>query len=483
MAHVQQNDPRLAILGTEPRALASGPGFQNIFFSICSRINSTCSPFGVGSLLALFSGSLLVAAVEYFTPQHQLLGIGAGRSAMTARAPAPLAPDRMIQSQTFTIMRDPNALIGAERITSPRPGPIFRRAETKADGPCHCWKRSRIWKAGATPRPPARLARAASCNSLRQRRAPPDCVSCASRVPNYHFHRSCGAANPSRPIRLSHRAPQNALHRHRQRRPLESRTRRTRRRSLSGAHGNQIRWHATGPSSRITAAKAVRRICFLSPKRAVHHQTADRRRNVLRRQPRAARRTLSGACSAKCSATIRPPTGSASSAPRSCWRCIKRTRQPFANSPKSTRIRSIRSAAQADRLKVWLKSHDIFYRSPDDLRLASGKALARVLDDPKFFGFSLPEMAEGPDRELYLQDSPAAIGTLLYVAFETRRLFEDLNPKGERFVPLQVAELVGTTDRPPKPARCWWIRNFRNIPPVRFSILTVRTCRAASGNA
>ena len=92
---------------------------------------------------------------------------------------------------------------------------------------------------------------------------------------------------------------------------------------------------------------------------------------------------------------------------------------------------------------IWLKSLDIFYRSPDDLRLASGKGLARVLDDPQYFGFSLPEIG-GADRELYLQDSPAAIGTLLYVAFETRRLFEDLKPKGERFVPLQVAELVST---------------------------------------
>ena len=101
-----------------------------------------------------------------------------------------------------------------------------------------------------------------------------------------------------------------------------------------------------------------------------------------------------------------------------------------------------------DRLMIWLKSHDIFYRSPDDLRIAEGNGLAKVFNDPPFFGFSLPEMADGPDRDLYLQDSPAAIGTLLYVSFETRRLFDELKPKGERFVPLQVAELVGTTDRP-----------------------------------
>jgi len=101
-----------------------------------------------------------------------------------------------------------------------------------------------------------------------------------------------------------------------------------------------------------------------------------------------------------------------------------------------------------DRLMVWLKSQDTFYRSAGDLRVASGHSLAPVFNDPQFFGFSLPEMADGPDRELYLQDSPAALGTLLYIAFETHRLFDAWKPRGERFVPLQVAELVGTTERP-----------------------------------
>src|SRR5581483_4337028 len=102
----------------------------------------------------------------------------------------------------------------------------------------------------------------------------------------------------------------------------------------------------------------------------------------------------------------------------------------------------------ADRLTVWLKSSDLFFRTREELRLATGSSLARVLDDPAFFGFSLPEMADGPDRELYLQDTPAAIGTLLYIAFETRRLFQELHSAGETFVPLRVAELVSTTDRP-----------------------------------
>jgi hypothetical protein len=102
-----------------------------------------------------------------------------------------------------------------------------------------------------------------------------------------------------------------------------------------------------------------------------------------------------------------------------------------------------------DRLVVWLKTEDVFYKSLDDLKQASGKALERVLDNPKAFGFSLPALdADQLAQELYLQASPAAIGTLLYIAFETHRLFDALKPKGEEFVPLQITELVSTTDRP-----------------------------------
>src|SRR5580693_1848896 len=43
--------------------------------------------------------------------------------------------DRMIQSQTFTIMRDPQAVAGAERITGARLAPIFRRAADESGWP------------------------------------------------------------------------------------------------------------------------------------------------------------------------------------------------------------------------------------------------------------------------------------------------------------------------------------------------------------
>jgi Transglycosylase SLT domain len=102
-----------------------------------------------------------------------------------------------------------------------------------------------------------------------------------------------------------------------------------------------------------------------------------------------------------------------------------------------------------NRLVIWLKSNDVFYKSLEDLKTASGKGLEKAFDDPQFFGFALPKLSGDPaTQELYLQNSPAAIGALLYIAYETRRLFDKHKPKGEHFVPLQVAEFVGTTEHP-----------------------------------
>ncbi len=84
--------------------------------------------------MALCSGSLLVGAAEYFTPHHQLLGIGVGRADLTPDLLA-ARTDHMIQSQTFTIMREPQAEAGAERITGARLAPVFRLASEESGWP------------------------------------------------------------------------------------------------------------------------------------------------------------------------------------------------------------------------------------------------------------------------------------------------------------------------------------------------------------
>lgn len=97
------------------------------------------------------------------------------------------------------------------------------------------------------------------------------------------------------------------------------------------------------------------------------------------------------------------------------------------------------------RLTVWLKPDDLAYRTCDDMRRDAGRNLVRAFDDPRFFGFTLGK-AMGQDdpenRDFYLHASQAAIGTIAYVAYETRRLHESMKLKNERFVPLEVTSLV-----------------------------------------
>jgi len=42
--------------------------------------------------------------------------------------------------------------------------------------------------------------------------------------------------------------------------------------------------------------------------------------------------------------------------------------------------------------------------------------------------------------------SPAALGALTYVAFETRQLYDELKPAGEKFQPLAVTSLVAAEE-------------------------------------
>lgn len=111
------------------------------------------------------------------------------------------------------------------------------------------------------------------------------------------------------------------------------------------------------------------------------------------------------------------------------------------------------------RLSVWLRPDDLTFRTCEDLRREQGKSLVGVFDDPKFFGYALRRTGPGaigiddPDnRDLYLQASPSTVGTIAYVAFETRRVFEAMKPKRENWTPLEITALVQPLDYEEKAA-------------------------------
>src|SRR5258708_5867543 len=62
---------------------------------------------------------------DVFQPMHRLSGIGVDRSELSDLT-LEKRTELMIDSQTFSIMRDPHALEGAARITSPKLQKIFK---------------------------------------------------------------------------------------------------------------------------------------------------------------------------------------------------------------------------------------------------------------------------------------------------------------------------------------------------------------------
>jgi hypothetical protein len=107
------------------------------------------------------------------------------------------------------------------------------------------------------------------------------------------------------------------------------------------------------------------------------------------------------------------------------------------------------SARAPHRLAVWLRRSDLVFHGGDDLRSSPArKLLAKAFDRPAYFGYSLNVPADSSaNRDIYSQASPAAIGALAYIAFETRRLYEEVDLAGAEFRPLQVVSLVEPEER------------------------------------
>jgi hypothetical protein len=105
------------------------------------------------------------------------------------------------------------------------------------------------------------------------------------------------------------------------------------------------------------------------------------------------------------------------------------------------------SARAPYRLSVWLKPEDLVFHNSEDIQVDLDKRLVRAFDRPDYFGYELrltPDATE--DRPHFSEASPAAVGTLAYVAFETRRLYAAMRSQLQPFRPLPVTALVQPED-------------------------------------
>jgi transglycosylase-like protein with SLT domain len=99
------------------------------------------------------------------------------------------------------------------------------------------------------------------------------------------------------------------------------------------------------------------------------------------------------------------------------------------------------------RLSVWLTRDDLRFHSGDEIRATMGTGLVAVTDRPDFFGFQIRLQPDPIDDVTYLSlAAPSTVGTLTYIAFETRRLWQELGPKSEQFRPLEVTSLFEPED-------------------------------------
>ena len=114
----------------------------------------------------------------------------------------------------------------------------------------------------------------------------------------------------------------------------------------------------------------------------------------------------------------------------------------FANMAREYKSDFVANGRAPHRLSVWLKKDDLVFHSGDDIRADLGKKLVKALNRPDYFGYSLTQAL---DQEFLSEAAPAAVGTLAYIAFETRRLFEEMGASG-KFRPLQVTSLVEPED-------------------------------------
>ena len=112
--------------------------------------------------------------------------------------------------------------------------------------------------------------------------------------------------------------------------------------------------------------------------------------------------------------------------------------EEFAHLAQEYKSEFVANVRAPHRLSVWLKKDDLVFRSDDDIRAAMGQKLVKALDRPDYFGYTVKLAADSDYRS---EASPSAIGTLAYIAFETRRLYEEMGAKAA-FQPLVVTSLV-----------------------------------------
>jgi len=380
---------------------------------------------------------------DHFVPEHRVSGIGVVRDDISSEL-LEARTERMIQSQTFIIMREPQAVAGARRIMSTKLQALFRSASQGSGMPAQAieavaylesWGDAKAESptgpkgimqiSEATARSMGLKVVHATRYKITREKVP---VKSKSKKPKYRIvtHKTPYQAT----LRDDRLVPGRAI-------PAAAKYLAGMERKFGGRDWAIFAYHC-GQGCVAEMQELTRRA-----------------RGIPSDQATVARMFFS------CSPVWNPELYQAIERQMqrdyspTYWFRIERAEQllaldrrdPAAFVSLAEQYKSQSAKRAPHRLSVWLKQDDLVFHSRDDIHGDMGNRLVKAFDRPDYFGYTLKIAADDPlDLEDFSKASPAAIGTLTYIAFETRRLYGELAGNEAQFQPLEVAALVEPED-------------------------------------
>ena len=385
---------------------------------------------------------------DYFAPKHRLSAIGASRPDLDNLTLAARTA-RMIDAETFTILRDPNALDGAQRIASPRMQQLFRQASAQTGFPASTLAAIAYLESFGDPKAasPAGPKGIMQFSEATARSAGLSVVS-ATRY-RVTTEKAVVRRKGKKPLykTVQHRIPYTVVLRDDRLIPEKAIPAAAAYLSRMSAKFGGRDWaifayhcgegcvsyflNLRDPLTSSTHPLTTYPSVFFSGSPVRRRELYDLVQEHMLRDwsPTYYFRVMR----AEQLVSLLP-----GQSPRNSRRC----------SPPIAMRMQARTARGASPSGVAFGSDDFSFQSCDDLRSA-GRRLVRLPDEPAYYGFEIDRAIASddlPHQKYFWQASPSAAGTLLYIAYETRRLFDLDKPRHEKFVPLEVTDVVYPMD-------------------------------------
>jgi len=378
--------------------------------------------------------------IEYFVPAHRLPGIGIGRRDLTGETLA-RRTEAMIQSQTFGIMREPQAAPGAERIYSSSLQRLFRDAERRSGFPASVLQAMAYLESwgianAESPAGPRGILQISDATGKRM----------GLRIVYAARHRTIKTQTT---VRNKHGKLVYRTVRHKESYTVLVRDDRLKPEKAIPAAAMYLAGMEQRYGGRDWAIWA-----YHCGEGCVGDFRAMAKSLQGPEEPPASvaqvffgcspvwRRELCEAIRAQMDRDYSPTYWFRVIRAEQLLRMYQDDSTEFRDLVADYRYPAAPAQRAPDRLSAWLKPNDLIYETGELIRNEEGSKLVSAPDDPEFLSYRVDAQALASENDHWrVKALPSTIGTLAYIAFETRRLHEALRP-GEQFVPLEATALV-----------------------------------------